>query len=149
VRDIEVVVHEAAAEQFSAVNVLPEKPMWRDPRKGPYLAVYQQGERRPGEWRTTKSRDDVYGVVLEYVEPATKQVQGKKLQRDPEAEQKAREFADEVVAWCDSHQAFGDDGIWRFDFMALRYPNDVPREGLIRYWQVVCEAHRVATYAGA
>lgn len=145
-RDIGVVIHEAADEHFTSVNVIEGKPMWRDPRKGSYLAVYQLN-RRPGEWRTTASRDDVYPVILEYVEPATKQA--KKLERDPDAERAAREFADEVVEWCDSHQAFGDDGIWRFDFVELLYPDDVAREGLIRYWQAACEAHRVATYASA
>lgn len=115
-------------------------PVWRDPSDGNMIYVF--GTRQfPGEFRTTQTREDIYEVVVEAVEPNN----AEPLARDEAAELAFAEFARSLVAWADAHQDLDD--IHRLDYVGLSYAPDVRREMAVRYCQMTLHARKNATYA--
>lgn len=118
-------------------------PIWKDERRGPQLYVYGQ-RRRPGEYRTTQTREDIYELVIEYVEPAVEQTQS--YTRNEANELAMIEFADDLVAWADGHQLWAGGTAHRFDWIATEYPADVRRELGVRFFRLRLEGRRNSEY---
>lgn len=116
-------------------------PIWRNPEDGPMLYVY--GTRMvPGDFRTTGTREDIYEVVVSYMEATGT---SDALTRDETAE---LDFADKVTSlreWADEHQTL--TGIHRLDYVGISFAPDVRREAAVRYCEMTLHARRVATYA--
>lgn len=116
-------------------------PVWRDPSEGKTIYVF--GTRQvPGEFRTTGTREDIYEVIVEAVEPSSAEM----LTRDEDAELDFAEFAQSLTQWADDHENLPPT-IHRLDYTALSYAPDVRREAAVRYCQMTLHARKNATYA--
>lgn len=115
-------------------------PIWRNPEEGPMLYIY--GTRRfPGEFRTTGTREDIYEIVVEVMEPADQS----DLVREEEAELEFQDRVDQLVTWADSHQLIADV-CHRLDYVSLSYQDDLRRELMVRYARMTLQARKNAVY---
>lgn len=115
-------------------------PIWRNPEDGKTIYIF--GVRQfPGSYRTTGTREDVYEVVVEAVEPSNTDA----LTRDEDLELAFSTFAQSLVTWADGHQNLGI--IHQLDYVGLSYAPDVRREAAVRYCQMTLHARKSATYA--
>lgn len=129
------------AEVDQDFTVQRHSPIWRNPDDGDVLYVY--GTRRfPGEFRTTGTREDIFEIAVELVEPANQD----DLTREEEAELDFQERVDALVVWTDSHQLL--EGVaHRLDFISLSYQDDLRRELMVRYARITLHARKTSVYA--
>lgn len=120
--------------------VQKHSPIWRNPEQGKTLYIY--GTRRfPGEFRTTGTREDIYEIVVELMEPANQE----DLAREEEGELAFQSSVDLLVAWADSHQNLGDVA-HRLDYVSLSYQDDLRREMMVRYARMTLHARANQVY---
>lgn len=139
---VEAVATSIASEVSGASGWTIQKhsPMWRNPEMGMVLYVY--GTRRfPGEFRTTGTREDIYEVAVELMEPASQE----DLEREESAELAFQDKVDALVTWADAHEILGASA-YRLDYVSLSYQDDLRRELMVRYARMTLHARKTAVY---
>lgn len=147
-KDIVDTVMSSIAAEVAGANAwtrVKYDPQWRNPDKGPALAVYGNRTRVGGDFRTTGHVEDVHELIVEYWESAGDQAVT--LVRNETAELAAYDTVDLLRDWAKAHQAFGAIGVHRFDLIQVDYHPGVRREAFVRYCRLTFEARTVATYA--
>lgn len=141
---VDAVATSIVAEVTGAGTWTLEKvaPMWRNPRKGKVLNVYQ-GRELPGTPRWTGGTVDIIEIVCEYTEPAPEQARDLKHQQA--GEYAANDVARDLREWALAHEA-GFSPAHKMDWGGTDYTNQVARELLVRYCRVTFQLEVAVHY---
>lgn len=122
----------AQVSNASTWTIEKNSPMWRNPRKGKVLSVYQ-GRELPGNPRWTGGQIDIVEIVCEYAEPAPEQ--SRDLSHSQTGEYAANDVARDLREWALAHEE-GFSPAHKMDWVGTDYTPQVARELFVRYCRV-------------